>query len=722
MKQKRMRLDYDEAKLEEMRQEVDEHRAELAADETKLEERAQHVSHVSRQPWLGNPSLTSIPTYSSNVSRQPSLVNPALTSTPTYSSHVSRQPWLGNPSLTSIPTYSSHVSRQPSLVNPALTSTPTYSSHVSRQRSLVNPALTSTPTYSSHVSRQPSLVNPALTSTPTYSSHVSRQPSLVNPALTSTPTYSSHVSRQPWLGNPALTSIPTYSSHVSRQPSLVNPALTSTPTYSSHVSRQPSLVNPALTSTPTYSSHVSRQPSLVNPALTSTPTYSSHVSRQPSLVNPALTSTPTYSSHVSRQPWLGNPALTSIPTYSSLVSRQPSLVTPALTSTPTNSSHVSRQPRHPHRPTAATSQGNLHPHQPTMDTVAMMLQHSSDNPEPCGHDRFPQHNIEDHPTEMRSTPIPSEGQIWANDNLNIMVRVQQMRNGLHGQMMNWASRIAIPLRYFPDAALSTEPLPQPGVPERWCYSCVSPDTVGGLSASADRYARNPWRPLGVELQVHSEAAIEEFKGHRRRILQSVLHRVETRMSSLDETEVNRAAARFIDPREWPTDDTLAGFGNNELDTLCDHFESALARNDFNRGPVRREWAGVKAFMRRQPRGQLGQLVEIVLVFPLSTAAVERGFSLMKRVKADWRSRLEVAMLSKLMFISIEGPSVREYHAARAVQAWRDAAGPLKDSLYIQCSIPDHSSPALLMQLKSNPHNQKTSTISTSCSYTCCCQE
>ena len=101
---------------------------------------------------------------------------------------------------------------------------------------------------------------------------------------------------------------------------------------------------------------------------------------------------------------------------------------------------------------------------------------------------------------------------------------------------------------------------------------------------------------------------------------------------------------------------------------------------------------MKAYMRSQQRGQLTnmwkflfldedrreefanilQLVEIVLVFPLATA-VERGFSCMKRVKTDWRSRLEVPMLTKLMYISIEGASVQDYHAARAVQAWWEAA-------------------------------------------------
>ncbi|XP_035679850.1 uncharacterized protein LOC118418125 [Branchiostoma floridae] len=65
--------------------------------------------------------------------------------------------------------------------------------------------------------------------------------------------------------------------------------------------------------------------------------------------------------------------------------------------------------------------------------------------------------IKDYAAQMRSTPIPSEGQIWAYDNLNIMVRVQQIRKGHHGEMKIWTTRLSVPLRYNPPAELSSEP-------------------------------------------------------------------------------------------------------------------------------------------------------------------------------------------------------------------------------------------------------------------------
>ena len=68
-------------------------------------------------------------------------------------------------------------------------------------------------------------------------------------------------------------------------------------------------------------------------------------------------------------------------------------------------------------------------------------------------------------------------------------------------------------------------------------------------------------------------------------------------------------------------------------------------------------------------GNLLHLVELLLVLPMSTAACERGFSCMKRIKTDWHASLTVEMLTKVMFISLNGPIPTEYDAAGAVKWW-----------------------------------------------------
>ncbi|KAI8507888.1 hypothetical protein Bbelb_141280 [Branchiostoma belcheri] len=65
--------------------------------------------------------------------------------------------------------------------------------------------------------------------------------------------------------------------------------------------------------------------------------------------------------------------------------------------------------------------------------------------------------ISENAAVMRSTPIPEAGEIWAYDNVNIMVIVQQLRQGHRSEMKNWTSRLTVPIRHVPDEALSTEP-------------------------------------------------------------------------------------------------------------------------------------------------------------------------------------------------------------------------------------------------------------------------
>lgn len=65
------------------------------------------------------------------------------------------------------------------------------------------------------------------------------------------------------------------------------------------------------------------------------------------------------------------------------------------------------------------------------------------------------------------------------------------------------------------------------------------------------------------------------------------------------------------------------------------------------------------------------LVEKMLVLPLDTACCECGLCTLKHIKSDWRSRLKTETLDHLMRISINGPDLESYNAARALQHWWD---------------------------------------------------
>ena len=66
---------------------------------------------------------------------------------------------------------------------------------------------------------------------------------------------------------------------------------------------------------------------------------------------------------------------------------------------------------------------------------------------------------------------------------------------------------------------------------------------------------------------------------------------------------------------------------------------------------------------------IGHIIEMIMVLPLSTAVVERGFSAMSRIKSDWRANLHTATLRKLMLIAMEGVAASEFKADGAVRRW-----------------------------------------------------
>ena len=64
---------------------------------------------------------------------------------------------------------------------------------------------------------------------------------------------------------------------------------------------------------------------------------------------------------------------------------------------------------------------------------------------------------------------------------------------------------------------------------------------------------------------------------------------------------------------------------------------------------------------------LRHLIEILQVFPISNTKVECGFSTMRQIKTDWRSRLAEETLDHLMRISIDGVPQSQFDPNPAVQ-------------------------------------------------------
>ena len=63
------------------------------------------------------------------------------------------------------------------------------------------------------------------------------------------------------------------------------------------------------------------------------------------------------------------------------------------------------------------------------------------------------------------------------------------------------------------------------------------------------------------------------------------------------------------------------------------------------------------------------MIELLFCLPISNAAVERLFSLMKRLKTSIRSSLGQTRLSNIIRIKLHGPSLSEFDPTAAIDRW-----------------------------------------------------
>ena len=166
------------------------------------------------------------------------------------------------------------------------------------------------------------------------------------------------------------------------------------------------------------------------------------------------------------------------------------------------------------------------------------------------------------------------------------------------------------------------------------------------------------------------------------LISGALSALDARFSTFETDEVLKASTVFS-PSTWPSDRAvLAEFGYGEIRLLSHHFSCTLQHRGYE--PCADEWPELKSrvvdvdTLSLEPSLQyldmwqkilndsqlqpslknVLALVKIILLIPVQTATIERGLSLMLRVKHDWRSRLTPSTLSQLMMIKLNGPSIQ----------------------------------------------------------------
>ncbi|XP_070563662.1 zinc finger protein 862-like [Ptychodera flava] len=174
------------------------------------------------------------------------------------------------------------------------------------------------------------------------------------------------------------------------------------------------------------------------------------------------------------------------------------------------------------------------------------------------------------------------------------------------------------------------------------------------------------------------------------LISACIRQINDRFRSFDDDPI-LSAMRVFDPSNWPRDD-LQNYGREQITILTRHFLVLLQRQEhFDEHDVLLEWTGLKSVVRditaenpqlryldvwqRILRQNLHEyrsilwLVKITLLIPIHTSECERGFSLMGRIKSDWRAALNTETMSHLMRVVLDGPRMGEFDARRPIEMW-----------------------------------------------------
>lgn len=179
---------------------------------------------------------------------------------------------------------------------------------------------------------------------------------------------------------------------------------------------------------------------------------------------------------------------------------------------------------------------------------------------------------------------------------------------------------------------------------------------------------------------------ENYRAKREEIINALIEAIDKRFAPMEKDPVLKAAGTLLEIDEYPrTREELALFGVEQLTLLMQHFAAILQNAGCDIPSVGDEFKAFKAHVHAHKTTPIENyfqsedltrrfenylmLVEILLALPISSAACERGFSCMKRVKSDWRSSLTPSMLRMLMFIAIEGCPLEEFNSIPVLDRW-----------------------------------------------------
>ncbi|KAL1007539.1 hypothetical protein UPYG_G00088090 [Umbra pygmaea] len=108
------------------------------------------------------------------------------------------------------------------------------------------------------------------------------------------------------------------------------------------------------------------------------------------------------------------------------------------------------------------------------------------------------------------------------------------------------------------------------------------------------------------------------------------------------------------------------FSRCGVDPRSVDFKTERYTAGFSQGTFEKTWPTVNRMLRHRCPDVL-DLFDALLTIPATTG--ERGFSVMKQVKSDWRSRLKGETLSDLLKTQLCSPDIKDFDPTKAIEIW-----------------------------------------------------
>ena len=216
--------------------------------------------------------------------------------------------------------------------------------------------------------------------------------------------------------------------------------------------------------------------------------------------------------------------------------------------------------------------------------------------------------------------------------------------------------------------------------------------------------------------------LNEFNSARLKLIDGIEAALTKRFQDFTDQEDNisvvaatKIANIAVWPREW---DLLETYGEDETAVLTDHFNSILRHAGVDTGEAEQEWATLKRHvfetyfkevkcpssvraLHQQFHSDCANilaLMDLIMTMSPTTSEVERGFSQLKLIKTNLRSKMTQKTLSTCMAVKMLSKEIDQFDPTEAIHRWN--AGSVRQR---RPTLRDGSKPAYNLTIESQSH-------------------